>query len=148
MVARHSAVGVTTAGMLAEVSGAECSGVTTPARQYSRDRLASGIHGARRGNAQDSEARARSCEVAGETILICRLQGRRVFALSDVCPHDDGPLGEGVLTGQVIECPRHGARFDVTTGAVLRLPAASPVPTYPVRVDPDGWIMVDLEDSP
>ncbi len=56
------------------------------------------------------------------------------FAIEDVCTHDGGPLAEGPLVDGVIECPRHGARFDVRTGAVRRFPATSPVPTYPVRV--------------
>lgn len=55
-------------------------------------------------------------------------------ALEDVCTHDGGPLAEGALTGCVIECPRHGAKFDVRTGAVLAFPATAPVPTYAVRV--------------
>jgi 3-phenylpropionate/trans-cinnamate dioxygenase ferredoxin subunit len=56
------------------------------------------------------------------------------YALEDVCTHDGGPLAEGRLEGDVIECPRHGARFDVKTGAVLSLPAIVPVPTYEVKV--------------
>jgi 3-phenylpropionate/trans-cinnamate dioxygenase ferredoxin subunit len=55
-------------------------------------------------------------------------------AIEDVCTHDGGPLAEGTLEGRVIECPRHGARFDVTTGAVLSPPAVAPVPRYDVRV--------------
>jgi 3-phenylpropionate/trans-cinnamate dioxygenase ferredoxin subunit len=58
-------------------------------------------------------------------------------AIEDVCTHDGGPVAEGVLEGDVIECPRHGARFNVKTGAVLSFPATSPVPTYPVRVQGD-----------
>lgn len=65
------------------------------------------------------------------------------YALEDVCTHDGGPLAEGHLEGDVIECPRHGAKFDVRTGAVLALPAMAPVPTYEVRVEGDeikvGW---------
>lgn len=56
------------------------------------------------------------------------------YAIEDVCTHDGGPLAEGILEGNVIECPRHGARFDVKTGAVLSLPAVTPVPTFAVRV--------------
>ncbi len=59
------------------------------------------------------------------------------FALEDVCTHDGGPVAEGTLEGDEIECPRHGARFDVRTGAVRRFPAVTPVPTYPVRVSGD-----------
>jgi 3-phenylpropionate/trans-cinnamate dioxygenase ferredoxin subunit len=65
------------------------------------------------------------------------------FAIDDVCTHDGGPVAEGTLEGGVIECPRHGARFDVRSGAVLCLPATAPVPTYAVRVEGDeikvGW---------
>src|SRR5437667_5938849 len=57
--------------------------------------------------------------------------------LDDVCTHDGGPLAEGVLDGDVIECPRHGARFDVRTGAALCMPATAPVPSYPVRMNGD-----------
>ena len=57
------------------------------------------------------------------------------YAMDDVCTHDDGPVAEGALEGDVIECPRHGARFDVRTGAVLSLPATAPIATYAVRVE-------------
>jgi len=59
------------------------------------------------------------------------------YAIEDVCTHDGGPLAEGILEGNVIECPRHGARFDVKTGAVLSLPAVTPVPIFEVRVEGD-----------
>jgi 3-phenylpropionate/trans-cinnamate dioxygenase ferredoxin component len=69
--------------------------------------------------------------------------GGEYFAMEDVCTHDGGPLAEGPLVGHVIECPRHGARFDIRTGAVKAMPATSPVPTYAVRVQGEhiqvGW---------
>ncbi len=58
-------------------------------------------------------------------------------AIEDLCTHDGGPLAEGELDGCVIECPRHGARFDIRSGAVLAMPATSPIPTYEVRVEGD-----------
>jgi 3-phenylpropionate/trans-cinnamate dioxygenase ferredoxin subunit len=58
-----------------------------------------------------------------------------LYAIEDVCTHDDGPLADGELTGCMIECPRHGARFDITTGKVLSAPAFVDVPTYAVRVN-------------
>ena len=65
------------------------------------------------------------------------------YAMDDLCTHDGGPLAEGTLVGEEIECPRHGARFNVKTGAVLCMPATSPVPTYAVKVVGDeikvGW---------
>lgn len=56
------------------------------------------------------------------------------YAIEDVCTHDGGPVAEGRLEGCIIECPRHGATFDVKTGAALTFPAVSPVATYAVRV--------------
>lgn len=67
----------------------------------------------------------------------------KYYAMDDVCTHDGGPLAEGFIDGEEIECPRHGARFNVKTGAVLCMPATSAVPTYEVKVDGDeikvGW---------
>jgi 3-phenylpropionate/trans-cinnamate dioxygenase ferredoxin component len=80
-------------------------------------------------------------DVDGLPIVVANLDGR-FYALEDVCTHDGGALGEGELwEGQII-CPRHGARFDVRTGAALTLPAFEPVPTYPVQVE-DGDILVE-----
>ena len=72
--------------------------------------------------------------VKGKAILLCHTADG-FHAVDDNCTHDDGPLGEGFLDGNAIECPRHGARFDVTTGKVLCLPAAVGIRTYPVQVD-------------
>jgi 3-phenylpropionate/trans-cinnamate dioxygenase ferredoxin subunit len=71
--------------------------------------------------------------------------GGELFALEDRCSHDDGPLCEGEFdcTERVVVCPRHGARFDITTGRALTLPAYIPVDTYPVRVRDDGVVVVD-----
>ncbi len=56
------------------------------------------------------------------------------YAIEDLCTHDGGPLAEGKLYGCEIECPRHGARFDLRTGEVTAPPAVVPVPTYVVQV--------------
>jgi 3-phenylpropionate/trans-cinnamate dioxygenase ferredoxin subunit len=63
------------------------------------------------------------------------------YAIEDLCTHDDGPLGDGELSGTIIECPRHGAQFDITTGKVVRMPAITPIPRYDVRVV-DGTIQI------
>ncbi len=83
-------------------------------------------------------------EVEGLYIAVFNVGGT-YYAIEDVCTHDDGPLVEGDLDGFAIECPRHGARFDIRTGAVLSMPAVVPVRWFPVRVE-DGAIRVDLED--
>ena len=71
--------------------------------------------------------------------------GGKLCALEDRCSHDDGPLCEGEWdTDECIAiCPRHGARFDITTGAALTLPAFQPVDTFPVRIE-DGWVRVEV----
>ena len=72
-------------------------------------------------------------EVGGRRIAVCNVDGT-FYAIDDVCTHDGGPLDQGELEGEQIECPRHGARFDVRTGRALTLPAVRPVGTYPVQV--------------
>ena len=72
--------------------------------------------------------------------------GGEYCALEDRCSHDEGPLCEGDWDSDegVVVCPRHGANFDIRTGRALTLPAYEPVATYPVRVDDDGRIRVDV----
>ena len=81
-------------------------------------------------------------EAEGERIALCNVGGT-FYAIQDVCTHDDGPLGEGTLRGDAIECPRHGARFDVKTGAAVRMPAIAPVRIYPVRIE-NGSVFVEV----
>ncbi len=70
----------------------------------------------------------------GDTaIAVYDIEGA-LYAIEDHCTHDDGELAGGELHGYEIECPRHGARFDVRTGAALCAPAYVPVVTFPVRV--------------
>jgi 3-phenylpropionate/trans-cinnamate dioxygenase ferredoxin component len=95
---------------------------------------------------QDSEipeGETRIFEAEGTRVAVCRVEGE-LFAIEDLCSHDDGPLGEGPLEGHEIECPRHGARFDVRTGAACRMPAAAPVPVFPIKVE-HGDVFVELE---
>jgi 3-phenylpropionate/trans-cinnamate dioxygenase ferredoxin component len=80
--------------------------------------------------------------VGDHEVAVCNVEGQ-YYAIDNLCTHDDGPLDQGELEGNEIECPRHGARFDVRTGDVLAMPATTPVPTYAVRIEGDeirvGW---------
>lgn len=89
------------------------------------------------------EGRVTVVEPNGHRIALCNVGGV-VYAIDDVCTHDGGALDQGELDDVSIECPRHGARFDVTTGRVLALPAVRPVRTYPVSVE-NGEIAVEIE---
>ncbi|MEX0750033.1 MAG: non-heme iron oxygenase ferredoxin subunit [Dehalococcoidia bacterium] len=81
-------------------------------------------------------------EMADKRIALCNVGGT-FYAIDDVCTHDGGPLDQGVLEGKLVECPRHGARFDVTDGRAVVLPAVRPVKTYPVQVEGDD-VTVDV----
>jgi 3-phenylpropionate/trans-cinnamate dioxygenase ferredoxin component len=87
--------------------------------------------------------RAVTVEVDEEDIALCNVDGE-LYAVANVCTHDGGPLGEGHLHGDQIECPRHGARFDVKSGTAKSLPAIMPIDTYEVKVEGDE-ILVDVE---
>ena len=87
---------------------------------------------------------ARPVRVGLDDLLVCRTDAEHVYVVADVCSHDEAPLGAQQLDGQVVTCPRHGARFDVTTGAVLRAPAPVGIDTFTARLA-DGWVEVDLE---
>jgi 3-phenylpropionate/trans-cinnamate dioxygenase ferredoxin subunit len=84
-------------------------------------------------------------EIDGRPIVVFNIAGH-LYAIGDVCTHDEGPLGDGELNGYEVTCPRHGARFDVRTGKALTLPAVIDTPAYPVRVV-DGQIEIGVPVS-
>jgi len=81
-------------------------------------------------------------DLDGERIMVARA-GATLYAVEDRCSHDDGPLDEGLLDGAEVICPRHGARFDLRTGAATRMPASAPIRVFPVKVE-GGAVLVDL----
>jgi len=85
-------------------------------------------------------------EVEGEVVALFHVEGR-FYAIDDVCTHDGGPLVDGELVGYKIACPRHGAKFDIRTGAALSMPAVRPTRAHAVKVD-DGGVWVALGSGP
>ena len=83
-------------------------------------------------------------DVEDRKIAIYRLDDG-FYAIDDICTHDGGPLAEGEVEGDEVICPRHGARFNIKTGAALTFPAVTPVDRYPVRVEGDD-LLVGLPD--
>jgi 3-phenylpropionate/trans-cinnamate dioxygenase ferredoxin component len=75
-------------------------------------------------------------------IAIFNVDGE-LFATDDICSHEEASLSDGELDDHVVECPLHGARFDVRTGKALSLPAVRPIDTFSVRVV-DGKVEVEL----
>ena len=72
--------------------------------------------------------------VAGVPVILLR-HGEQFSAISATCSHAGGPLNEGTLTGDIVECPWHGSRFCISDGRVLRGPAVVNAPRYAVRVE-------------
>lgn len=79
-----------------------------------------------------------------ERIVVLFHVGGEYFCIDDVCTHDGGPLGEGDLADHTIACPRHGAKFDIRTGAALSMPATEPTAAHEVRVT-NGEVCVKIK---
>ena len=68
---------------------------------------------------------------------------RDSYALDDMCTHAEASLSEGEVYDCKIECPLHGAEFDIKTGQAVTPPATKDVKTYDV-IEKDGWVYVTL----
>jgi 3-phenylpropionate/trans-cinnamate dioxygenase ferredoxin component len=83
-------------------------------------------------------------DIEGRAIALFHVDGR-YHAIDDICTHDGGPLAEGELIDCEIQCPRHGARFDLKTGRALCMPAIEPVTVHSVEVRGDD-LYVAIQD--
>lgn len=100
----------------------------------------------------------------GEKVLVCRVEelpagtaqrievvppvavfnvGGDLYATDDTCTHSKASLAEGYITGDEVECPLHFARFCISTGEALCLPARRPLKTYEVVVE-EGEVFVEI----
>ena len=77
---------------------------------------------------------AKLTEVDDRLVVLANVGGE-YFAIDDVCTHDGGPLSEGQLCNHAIACPRHGAKFDLRTGAALTMPATQPTIAHEVKLE-------------
>ena len=78
----------------------------------------------------------RRFEVNGDPIAVFHIP-EGFFAIGDTCSHEESSLSQGFVEDSVVECPKHGAQFDIATGKNLTLPATRPVPAYRVVVEGD-----------
>jgi len=83
----------------------------------------------------------REFDIDGKNIALANVDGK-LFAINNVCLHRGGPLGEGELEGQVVVCPWHGWKYDVTTGKLTTNPTVG-VACYAVEIRGDD-IYVDF----
>ncbi len=89
----------------------------------------------------------RGIEVLGRSVLVVNIDGT-FYAMDGICSHGLADLSQGTLEGQILRCPRHGARFDVRNGKVYSGPVdiegrAWDLRTYPVSVE-KGCLTVDV----
>jgi 3-phenylpropionate/trans-cinnamate dioxygenase ferredoxin subunit len=84
-------------------------------------------------------------EIGDTPVAIVRV-GSEIFALRDVCSHEEVPLSEGEIYDHTVECWLHGSCFDLRTGKPTGPPATRPVPTYPVKTEGDD-VYVSLSDQ-
>lgn len=85
--------------------------------------------------------------LSGELIGLYRV-GDQVFAINDICSHEEAYLTEGEFEPELleVECPRHGSRFNVENGEVRILPATKPVAAYEVKIEGD-LVLVGLQKN-
>ncbi len=84
-------------------------------------------------------------EVGDRIVALFHVSGT-FWAIDDECTHDGGPLAEGELDGFTIECPRHGAKFDIRDGRALTMPATQPTVAHEVKVEGDQ-VLVRLNEN-
>jgi 3-phenylpropionate/trans-cinnamate dioxygenase ferredoxin subunit len=82
------------------------------------------------------EGSAKAFRAEGVAVAVYHTQGK-FYASEDICSHEHEHLSEGWLEGNIIECPRHGAQFDLRTGRALSLPATEPIRVFEVKVERD-----------
>ena len=83
-----------------------------------------------------SEGQIMQVEIGRQYMVLSNVGGQ-FYAIGEECSHANGPLSEGIVDGDQIECPWHGSRFNLKTGEVLSAPATEPVPCYRVRIEGD-----------
>lgn len=84
-------------------------------------------------------------EADDQLVILFRI-GNDYFCIDDVCTHDGGTLSDGDHEGFEIECPRHGAKFDIRCGKALCMPATQNTLAHEVKVDGES-ILVKMSAS-
>lgn len=93
------------------------------------------------GNLADGQAK--SIAVGRRMVAVVR-SGGSYFAVEDICTHDGAELTGGEIEGDVIICPRHGARFCLRTGEALTPPAYEPVRVFETKIESGHlWVRAD-----
>ncbi|WP_199616191.1 MocE family 2Fe-2S type ferredoxin [Paenibacillus alkalitolerans] len=74
-------------------------------------------------------------DYGGRTFAIYRTEKNEYYATDGFCTHEKVHLADGLVMGNLIECPKHNGRFDITTGEAKRAPVCVSLKTYPVKIE-------------
>lgn len=77
--------------------------------------------------------KTRKFTVGNRDILLANVDGK-IYAVDDICTHEDSSLSLGCLKGELVSCTLHGSRFNVRTGEPMEEPATKPLQRYKVRI--------------
>jgi 3-phenylpropionate/trans-cinnamate dioxygenase ferredoxin component len=91
-----------------------------------------------------AEGELHAVAAKGLYLAVARVDGR-FHVFDEMCTHEECPLPDGELEGEVVTCFCHGSQFDVTTGEVLSGPATEDLQTYPTRVE-GGQVLAELPE--
>lgn len=96
-------------------------------------------------NGELADGERKLIDLDGVRIALFNIDGQ-YYCIGDVCSHDDGPVAEGECDGFEIQCPRHGARFDLRDGRVLCFPAIRDIPSYPVSIN-GNLVQIEIDSG-
>ncbi len=94
---------------------------------------------------KDLQTRKLICAKSDSYRILIALTEGEVYAVDDMCSHEDASLSKGSLHEDCVKCPLHGSRFKLATGEALDEPAEDALNTYSVKIDGDN-ILVGLPD--
>jgi 3-phenylpropionate/trans-cinnamate dioxygenase ferredoxin subunit len=83
-------------------------------------------------------------DLGEQSFAVYRTADDRYYATDGHCTHQKVHLADGLVTGNLIECPKHNGKFDITTGEAKRPPACLKLATYAVKVS-DGFVMLKFQ---
>lgn len=82
-------------------------------------------------------------EIGGKEILISNIDGK-YYAINNKCTHRNGDLSQGKLEGNIVTCPKHGSKFDITTGKVVSGPK---IPLLKLKINDEERYEIKIEED-
>ncbi|HEB82951.1 MAG TPA: non-heme iron oxygenase ferredoxin subunit [Gammaproteobacteria bacterium] len=90
---------------------------------------------------KDLQTRKLICVKTDTYRILLALAEGKVYAVDDMCTHEDASLSKGSLHGDCVKCPLHGSRFRLASGEALDEPAEEALNTYDVRIEGDAILV-------